>query len=192
MPACQLRTRTFLYTLCGCDATCLILLERPGLGLKQSAWALKLLVSNCIPSPPKVLLRNITPLWITHDTDDLYVFVSLVFIFLMLMFLGSTADKQSLTTLEELKQEHKKRHHPSSVFQFSSSFASLSVRTNARVLTLINTSRWGLKAVPGSACLVPLLLKTPPLSLRAAWLWISNGAMWRVFLRPHPCPLQQH
>uniref|UniRef100_A0A3Q0R4E5 Protein zwilch n=1 Tax=Amphilophus citrinellus TaxID=61819 RepID=A0A3Q0R4E5_AMPCI len=28
-------------------------------------------------------------------------------------------DKQSLTTLEELKQEHKKRHHPSSVFQFN-------------------------------------------------------------------------
>uniref|UniRef100_A0A3Q0R721 Protein zwilch n=1 Tax=Amphilophus citrinellus TaxID=61819 RepID=A0A3Q0R721_AMPCI len=28
---------------------------------------------------------------------------------------GSTADKQSLTTLEELKQEHKKRHHPSSM-----------------------------------------------------------------------------
>lgn len=63
---------------------------------------------------------------------------------------------------------------------------------NVHSLAPVYVSRWRLKAVPGSCCLAPLLLKTPWLSHRVVWQWISNGAMWRVSLRPHRCPLQQH
>lgn len=41
--------------------------------------------------------------------------VVLALFILVFMLSGSTVDKQSLLTLEELKQEHKKRHHLTSV-----------------------------------------------------------------------------
>ncbi len=100
-------------------------------------------------------------------------------------------DKRSLLTLDQLKQEHKKRHHPSSVSECAS-FLLSQYDWIFIDLTSVNASRWQLKAVPGSTCLAPLLLKTPWLSHRVAWQWISNGAMWKVYLRHRPCPLQQH
>uniref|UniRef100_A0A669D5G0 Protein zwilch n=1 Tax=Oreochromis niloticus TaxID=8128 RepID=A0A669D5G0_ORENI len=89
---------------------------------------------------------------------------------------GSTADKRSLTTLEELKQEHKKRHHPSSVFQFSSSFASLLFGSTVVENTTIESQ--SSVTVDFKWSHVESILETPPLSSTATLnIKIASGDM---------------
>ncbi|XP_004553127.1 protein zwilch homolog isoform X1 [Maylandia zebra] len=88
---------------------------------------------------------------------------------------GSTADKQSLTTLEELKQEHKKRHHPSSVGIKGSARFSLFGSTVVENTTIESQSS---VTVDFKWSHVESILETPPLSSTATLnIKIASGDM---------------
>lgn len=77
---------------------------------------------------------------------------------------GSTTDRSSLITLDELKQEHKKRHHPSSVVIKGSARFSLFGSTVVENTTIESQSS---VTVDFKWSHVESILETPPLSSTA-------------------------
>uniref|UniRef100_A0A8C4E3H7 Protein zwilch n=1 Tax=Dicentrarchus labrax TaxID=13489 RepID=A0A8C4E3H7_DICLA len=87
---------------------------------------------------------------------------------------GSTVDKKSLVTLGDLKQEHKKRHHPSSVSECSARF-NLFGSTVVENTTIESQSS---VTVDFKWSHVESILETPPLSSTATLnIKVASGDM---------------
>ncbi|CAJ1056611.1 protein zwilch homolog [Xyrichtys novacula] len=88
---------------------------------------------------------------------------------------GSTVDKSSLITLDKLKQEHKKRHHPSSMVIKGSANFSLLGSTLVENTTIESQST---VTVDFKWSHVESILETPPLSSTANLnIKVANGDM---------------
>uniref|UniRef100_A0A672YVY7 Protein zwilch n=1 Tax=Sphaeramia orbicularis TaxID=375764 RepID=A0A672YVY7_9TELE len=87
---------------------------------------------------------------------------------------GSTVDKKSLITIDELKQEHKKRHHPSSMVIKGSARYSLFGSTVVENTTIESQSS---VTVDFKWNHVESILETPPLSSIATLVGIGSGDM---------------
>lgn len=117
------RTTILLYSLSGWDVTCPIQLEPLGLELTPFASPIKYQVSNCTPSPAKVYLQLNIPLQIClnnsflkrHCCSNVFLWWHVCFKSPYPMLLGSAVDKMLFLSLDDIKQEHKRRHRPSSV-----------------------------------------------------------------------------
>uniref|UniRef100_A0A3Q3L699 Protein zwilch n=1 Tax=Mastacembelus armatus TaxID=205130 RepID=A0A3Q3L699_9TELE len=88
---------------------------------------------------------------------------------------GSSVDKRALITLDELKQEHKKRHHPSSMVIKGSARFSLFGSTVVENTIIESQSN---VTVDFKWCHVESILETPPLSSTATLnIKVASGDM---------------